>query len=262
MDNLTTNKSHIPCQSWVNQNGWSTTSTQRPLLNTPTDSQHLSLGSSSDQRHCYDPLQVSSQSCVSSVGTLTSGNNTHHSNMFKKSHLSNNPSSTTLFTNTVIPSTSNTMSFNQQSCHGSSMPLTANPGKIVPQPSFPQQQGLQPQHLPFLSTHSPYKASFQPPVTNQGLPNGFQNLPTSLPSCGRRVSRSQAPFEGANVESAGFAGYTCNASSSSQEQPQWTPSSHSRGKLPLLHWSVCYVLFVAYPGCVYLILCLNCTRPV
>ncbi|XP_026198993.1 uncharacterized protein LOC113150625 isoform X2 [Anabas testudineus] len=200
-----------------------------PLLNTPTDSQHLSLGSSSDQRHCYDPLQVSSQSCVSSVGTLTSGNNTHHSNMFKKSHLSNNPSSTTLFTNTVIPSTSNTMSFNQQSCHGSSMPLTANPGKIVPQPSFPQQQGLQPQHLPFLSTHSPYKASFQPPVTNQGLPNGFQNLPTSLPSCGRRVSRSQAPFEGANVESAGFAGYTCNASSSSQEQPQWTPSSHSRG---------------------------------
>lgn len=228
MDNLTGNKSRIPCQSWVGQNGWSTTSTQRSLLNTPPDSQHLSLGSSSDHRSSYDHLQMSSQSCL---GTLSSENNTHHSNLFEISHISSNPSSTTLFTNTDIPSTSNTMSYDQQSCHTSSVLLSANQGNTVQPPSLCQQgQGLQHQHLSFLSNHNPYKASFQPPVTNQGLP-GLQDLPTSLPAC---VSTAHAPFEGANVESAGFAGYTHTiASSSSQEQPQWTPSSHCRGKLYL-----------------------------
>lgn len=234
MDNRTANKSHIPCQSWVGQNGWSTSSAH-------SHSQHLSLGLSSGQRSYYDHLQVLGQSCVSDLSTLSSGNNTHHSNPYTTSHISSGPSSTTLFANTAIPSASNTVSFDQ---HTSSMPLTANKGKTVPPPSHPQQdQGLQPQHFPFLSTHNTFKASFQPPVTNQGLPNGLQDLSTCLPSCGQCVSTSQAPFEGTIVESGGFSGCTHrNASSSFQEQPQWTASSHCSGKLYLYHWFVCHVL--------------------
>lgn len=234
MDNLTANKSCIPSQSWGGQDDWSITSTQTSLLNTPPDSQHLSLGSSSDQTPSYDHLQMSSQSCHR---TLSSGNNTHHSNLFKASHISSNPSSTTLFTDTAIPSTSNTMSYDQQSCHNSSLLLAANQGNTMQTPALHQQgQGLQPQHLPFLSDNNPYKESFQPPETNEGLP-GLQDLPTSLPAC---VSTAHAPFEGANVESAGYS-HTI-ASSSFQEQPQWTPSSHCRGKLDLLvmcYWVCC-----------------------
>lgn len=199
MDNLTANKSCIPCQSWEGQNGWSTASTQRPLLYKPPDSQHLSLGSSSDQIPFYDHPQMSSQSCVRS---LSSGNNTHHSNLFKTSHINSNPSSTSLFTNTALPSTSNTMSYDQQNCHMPSLLLSANQGNTMQPPSRRQQgQGLEPQHLPFLSDHDPFKESFQHSVTNEGLPE--QDLHSSLPAC---VSTAHASFEGANVESAGFTG--------------------------------------------------------
>lgn len=232
MDNLTANKSHLPCQSWAGQNGWSTTSAQGPLLNSLPSSQHLGLGSSSDQRPSYDHLQVSSQSCMSDLSTLSSRNNTHHSALYKTSHI-NNPSSTTLFPNTAIPSASHILSFAQQNPHTSSMLLTPNQGKHIPPPSLSQKnqapQPCRPHHPPLLSSHEPYKASFQLPLTIQGY--GLQDLPISLPPCGQRVSTSQATFEGANVELAGVAGYThSHASSTSQEQHQWTPSSHCRGK--------------------------------
>ncbi|XP_022608499.1 uncharacterized protein LOC111227338 isoform X1 [Seriola dumerili] len=234
MENPTANKSHLPCQSWVGQNGWSTTLTQGPPLNSVTSSQHLSLGLSSEQRPSYDHLQTSNQSCLSDLSTLSSTNNTHHSVLYKASHISSNLSSTTLFANTAIPSASPLISCAQQSPQTSSLLLTANQRKTIPLPSLPQpNQGLQPsrpQHVPPLSPHDPYKASFRPLLTNQGLPSRLQDLPMSLPSCGQSVSASQPTLEGANVESAGVTGYTHSyGPSTSQEQPQWISSSHCTG---------------------------------
>ncbi|XP_033475894.1 uncharacterized protein LOC117252805 isoform X2 [Epinephelus lanceolatus] len=203
MDNLTASKSHLPCQSWAGQNGWSTASTQGALLNPLPSSQHLSLGSSSDQRPSYDHMQESNQSCLNDLSALSSRNNTHHSALYKASHMSSNQVSTTLFGDTAIPSASHIISFAQQSPHTSSLLLTSNQGKNIPPPSLPQTnpapQPCRPQHVPLVSPNNPYKASFQPPLTNQGLPNGLQDLPISLPSCGQR------------------------------EQRQWMPSSHCRG---------------------------------
>ncbi|XP_042276992.1 uncharacterized protein LOC121903729 [Thunnus maccoyii] len=234
MDNMTANKSHLPCQSWAGQNGWSTASTQGPLLNPLSSSQHLSLGSSSDQRPPYDHLQASDQSCLSHLSTLSSRSNTHHPALYKASHISSNLSSISLFANSAIPSVSHIISCDQQNPLSSSMLLAANQGKNIPPPSLPQtNQGSQPcrpQHLPPLLPHDPYKTSFQPPLTNHRL----QHMPISLPSCGQDLNHgsqrtSQPTFEGVNVD-AGVAGYTHNhASSTSQEQPQWIPSSDCRG---------------------------------
>ncbi|XP_049906930.1 uncharacterized protein LOC126394263 [Epinephelus moara] len=202
MDNLTASKNHLPCQSWAGQNGWSTASTQGTLLNPLPSSQHLSLGSSSDQRPSYDHMQESNQSCLNDLSALSSRNNTHHSALYKASHMSSNQVSTTLFGDTAIPSPSHIISFAQQSPHTSSLLLTSNQGKNIPPPSLPQTnpapQPCRPQHVPLVSPNNPYKASFQPPLTNQGLSNGLQDLPISLPSCGQR------------------------------EQRQWMPSSHCR----------------------------------
>ncbi|XP_051279773.1 uncharacterized protein LOC127376693 isoform X2 [Dicentrarchus labrax] len=194
MDNLAANKSHIPCQSWAGQNGWSTTSMQGSLFNPLASSQHLSLGSSSDQRPSYNHLQAPNLSCMNDMSTLSSA---HHSALYKASHINNNSSSTTLFANTAIPSSSHSISFAQQSPHTSSMLLNANQGINIPQTNQAPQP-CRPQHLPLLPPHDPYKASVQPPLTNQGLSNGLQDLPISLPSCGQR------------------------------EQHQWIPSSHCR----------------------------------
>lgn len=200
MDNLAANKSSIPCQSWLGQNGWSATTAQGPLFSSQPSSRSLSLGLSSDQRASYDHLQASNQSCMSDISALSS---THHPALYKASHMSSNPSSTPLFANTAVPTSSHSMSFAQQSPHTSSMLLTANQGKNAPPPPLPQAdqapQPCRPQHLPLLTPHDPYKAPFQPPVTNHGLPHGLQDLPLSLPSCGQR------------------------------EQRQWIPSSHCRG---------------------------------
>lgn len=231
MDNPTANKSHIPCQSWADQNSWSTASTQEPHLNP-----HHSLSSSSDQRPSYDHLQASNQSCLSDLSTLSSRSNSHHTTLYKASHISSNLSSTSLFANTTNPSVSHSISFAQQNPRSSSMLLAANQGKNIPPPSIPQtNQGSQPcrpQHLPLLSPHDPYKTSFQSPLTSQGR----QNMSISLPSCGQDLNQgsqrmSQPNFEGVNVD-AGVAGYThSHASSTSQEQPEWIPSSHCRGKM-------------------------------
>ncbi|XP_054467443.1 uncharacterized protein LOC129101592 isoform X2 [Anoplopoma fimbria] len=197
MDNLTSNKSHMPCQSWAGQNGWSSASTQGSLLNPLPSSQHLSLGSSSDHRPSYDLLQEANQSCMSDLSTLASRNHTHHSALYKASLISSNPPSNALFANASVPSTSHMISFAQQTSHASSMLLTAHQGnKNIPPHSLPQTNQA-PQLLPLLSPHDPYKAPFQPPLSNQGLANGL--LPVSLPSCGQH------------------------------EQSQWIPSSHCRG---------------------------------
>ncbi|XP_068577144.1 uncharacterized protein [Cebidichthys violaceus] len=201
MDNLASNKSHMPCQSWAGQNGWSTASTQGSLLNPLPSSQHLSLGSSSDQRPSYDHLQESNQSCMSDLAALSSRNDAHHAALYKASLISSDPSSNALFANTVVPGASHMISFAQPTSHTSSMLLTANHGKNIPPPSLPQTnqapQPCGPQHLPLFSPHNPYKAPFQPPLSNQSLPNGL--LPVSLSSCGQH------------------------------EQSQWIPSSHCRG---------------------------------
>ncbi|KAG7236465.1 hypothetical protein INR49_000839 [Caranx melampygus] len=232
MENSSASKSHLPCQSWLGQNGWSTASTPGgPPLNSVASSQHLGLGSSSGQRPSYNHLQTSNQSCLSDLSTLSSTNNL----LYKAPHASSHPlPSTMLFPNTAIPSASPLISCAQQSPQTASVLLTANQQKTVPPPSLPQtNQALplcRPQHLPPPLPHDPYKASFRPPLTSQGLPGGLQDLPMSLPSCGQRASASQPALGGVTVGTAGVAGYAHSyGGATSHEQPQWVPSSHCRG---------------------------------
>ncbi|KAF3695428.1 hypothetical protein EXN66_Car011104 [Channa argus] len=222
MDNLTRNKGHIPCQSWLGQSsGWS-----ESILNPLVGSQHLSMGSS-DQIRSYDHLQASGLSCMSNLGTLSSGNNSYPSSLYKATHISSHPSSSTVFANTAVTNTCHTIPFAPQNSHNSSTLITTNQGKIIPPSSLPQpDQGLQSfktQHLPLLLSHNPYKTSVHPPLTHQGLSNELQDLPISLPSCGH-VNTSQGNVDGAHVESAG--GYV---SATSQPQSQWELQSHCRG---------------------------------
>ncbi|XP_030000159.1 uncharacterized protein LOC115426292 isoform X2 [Sphaeramia orbicularis] len=236
MDNATGNKSHIPCPLWTGQISWSAAPTQGALLNSLSTSQQLSLGSPSDQRPQYDQLQPPGLNCLSDLSAL-SRNNTNHTNLFKSPQMSISSSSASLFANTAAtPSTSNIISFVQLSSHtSSSTAQTANQGKTIPPPPLQQtNQGSQPQHLP-LTSHDSYKASFQPPLPSQSLPNGPQDLPISLPSCSQHATqepqnKSQPAFEGMSAESTGVAGFTHSRTSSvSQEQHQWIPSSHCSG---------------------------------
>ncbi|XP_072243463.1 uncharacterized protein [Leuresthes tenuis] len=234
MDNLTGNKSHVPCQTWAGQTGWSTTLSQGLVINQHTNSQQLSLGSSSEQSPLYNLLQASNQSCMNNMSTLPSRNNNHDSSLYKFSPISNISSSNSLFDNTAIPSTSHVMSFAQQSPHSSAMLIASNQEKTVPPPSLLQpNQGPQPcrpQHLPFLSPNNPQKALFQMQLPCQGLPDGLQVPSMSLPSCGQHRDATQATFGGQNVKSTGVAVYSHSyASSPSQDQPQWVPPSLSRG---------------------------------
>nr|XP_046241586.1 uncharacterized protein LOC124057408 [Scatophagus argus]XP_046241587.1 uncharacterized protein LOC124057408 [Scatophagus argus]XP_046241589.1 uncharacterized protein LOC124057408 [Scatophagus argus] len=231
MDNLAAKKSHTHCQSWADQNGWSATSTQGSLFNPLPSSQHLSLGFSG-QEHSYNHLQASSQSCMIDISTLSS---THHPALCKDSLSNSDSSSTSLFANTAVPSSSHGISFVQRRPHTSSVLFSANQGRSIPPPPPPQTnqapQPRGPRQLPLLSGHNHLKASFQLPLTNQGLPNSPQDLPISLLSCGQQcVGMSQATSEGANVEFAGVSGNARNHSpSTSQEQRHMMPSSHYRG---------------------------------
>ncbi|XP_051806867.1 uncharacterized protein si:dkey-13n15.2 isoform X2 [Acanthochromis polyacanthus] len=200
MDNPTANKSHIPCQSWASQNGWSTTSSQGGHINPLTSSQHLSMGMASNQRPSYNHMQASSQSCMSDLSTLSSRNSVHHAPLYRAPQVGSVSSSTTLFGNTSIPSASHVTSFAQQGPHTSSMSITPNQGKNIPTSSHLQtNQRLQPCRSQNLSLLSQHEASFQTALTSQGVPNGLQDLTVSLPSYGEH------------------------------EQPQWTSSSHCRG---------------------------------
>ncbi|KAL3975390.1 hypothetical protein ACER0C_021276 [Sarotherodon galilaeus] len=212
MDNPTANKSHIPCPSWMAQNGWSAASSQNPLVNLlPTS---------------YDHMQASHQSCTNNLNTVSSRNNPH-ADMYKTSHIGSIPSSSSLFA-TDIPNLSQGISFNQQSSNLSSIMVSANQGKNVTPPALRQSnQGLQlcgPQDLSVLSSHNAFK-TFQNPVSSLGLSREIQGLPPRLPSC----RQHQAAFEGENVESVHSAGNTQSyTSSTSQDQPEWLPSSHCR----------------------------------
>ncbi|KAM7017585.1 uncharacterized protein LKV04_003020 isoform 2-T2 [Tautogolabrus adspersus] len=183
MDDLTANKSHIPCQSWIGHNSWSTTSNQGSLLNPQPSTQHLSLGPSSDQRSSYNHLQVPHQSCMGDLSSLSSRNNTHHSSLYKDPQTNGNPSSSMLFTNTALPNVSQIVPFHQEIPHSSSRLLSANQGKSIPPLSLAQSNQAQ-QNLPIFPPHNQYKVSFQPPTTSQGLPNGLQHFANNPPSCG------------------------------------------------------------------------------
>lgn len=234
MDNPGANKTHIPCQTWAGQNGWSTTSAQGPPFNPLPSSQHLSLGLSSGQRPSYDHLQASNQSCMIDMSISSSS---HHSALFKASQSSS--SSTALFANTAIPSSSQSNSFVQQSPHTSSVLLSANQGKNIPPLSLPlTNQALQPcrpQQMPLLSAHNSYNAIFHNPAISQRLSHRLQDVPINLPSCGQQgVITSQATSGGVTEEFSGVSGnIQSHCSTTSQEQCQWRPSSHCRGKLSL-----------------------------
>ncbi|XP_047448631.1 uncharacterized protein LOC125012625 [Mugil cephalus] len=186
MDNPAANKSHAPCLSWEGQNGWCTTASQGPI-NLLTSSQHHSMGSP-DQRPSYDHMQASGQSCMTNLSVLPPRHGLHHAAMHNKApHMCSVSSSNALFANAAAaaaPSASHIASYAQQP-----LLITANHGKNLPPPSLPQPN----QHLPVLSPLDHYKANFQTPLTSQGLPNGLQELPVSLPSCGQHEQLQWMP---------------------------------------------------------------------
>ncbi|KAM9394160.1 uncharacterized protein KZ484_005238 isoform 2-T3 [Pholidichthys leucotaenia] len=216
MNNPGANKSHIPCQLWTGQDAWSATSSQASLMT------QLSMGSSSDQRASYDLLQAPNQSCMSDPTTLSSRNNTHAA-LYTSPHTGNISSSSSMFANIAASH----LAFTQQSSHPS-MVVSTNQGKsILPPPNTqPNVQSCRPQQLQFHGDQDPCKVSFQSPLSNQGLPNRAQDLSLSLSSCRQR----QAAFEGENVGTACVTGNTQSyASSTSQGQIQWIPSSQFGG---------------------------------
>ncbi|KAM3611775.1 uncharacterized protein V6R79_024065 [Siganus canaliculatus] len=198
MDNTAANKNHMPCQSWVAQNGWSTASVQGSLFSPLHSSQHTQLGSSSTQKASFDHLQASNPSCMNDISTSSSR---HHPTLFKPSQRDSNAASTSLFANTATPS----VSFAWQNFHTPSVHLNTNQGNKM-QSQFPLGQfPCRPQHPPLLSDHDPFKSSCQ-------------------------ATASQSASEGVNVEFAGVSGCPQrNASASTQEQSQWISSSQYGG---------------------------------
>lgn len=228
MDAPTANQSQTPCQAWAGQNGWSPASPQAAPSNPLLGFQHLSLGSPSDQRPCYDHLKASNQGCQSDITTFSSSSNTHRS---------------TLYANNGDQSEQRV---NPDARVSSTVPA-ASQGRNIPPCSLPLlnegTQPCKPHQMPFYSPYSPYQAISPPlhsPYTHQGLLNGPQSphqkhLPISSPSFGQCVNQSpqctpQPAFEGANVESS--IGYTyghASPTSPIQQQPQWT-LTHSKGR--------------------------------
>lgn len=246
MDNPGANKTHIPCQAWADQNGWSTASAQGSLFDPLPSSQHFSLGLSPGQRPSYDHLQASSQSCMIGVSSSSSS---QHSALFKASQSSS--SSTAHFANTAIRSSSRSNSFVQPSPHTSSVLLSANQEKNIPSLSLPpSNQALppcRPQQMPLLSAHNTYNAIFNNPEISQPLSHGLQDMPVTLPSCGQQgVPVSPATPGGVNEEFSGNIQSHCSVTS--REQCQWRPSSHCRGKLPLQ----CFYVIMVVLSCMWI----------
>lgn len=222
MDVPTAKQSQTPCQPWAGQNGWSPASPQGPSCNPLPIFQHLSLSSPSDQRPCYEHLQPSDHSCQSDSTTFSYRSTLYADNADQSEHR-------------IIPD-----------AHVSSMVSAASQGRNIPPCSLPlMKEGMTPcklQQMPFYSPYSPYQgisSPFQPPPTQQGSLNGPQSphqkhLPISPPSFSVNQSPQCTPqpaFESPNVESS--VGYTHNHASPTspiQQQPQWTPAAHSRGK--------------------------------
>lgn len=199
------NKSHAP---WTSQNGWPTP-TQESLYNTLTSSQHLSMGSSPAQRMSYQGLQTPSQSCM--IGPTTSSS-THHSSLFRNSH-----------SNTVTPGFANPAI--QRSCRGISFDQENSQKNHAT-------QSCEAQQLPLLSPHVHYKPMHHQLLLGQASPNSLEDVPLSLPSCGRqRANANQSPSEGLNMEFAQPHENIHRHSSTTWTQCQWVPPTACRGKM-------------------------------
>ncbi|XP_027889872.1 uncharacterized protein LOC114154727 [Xiphophorus couchianus] len=230
MDNSAANKNHIHCPTWLDQNGWSTTSAQGLPMNLHTNSQALSLGSTSAQRSLFGHLETSNQSCLNNLSSLASRNN----NLLKAANMNSIFSSNSIFPNPAITTASHGMTFESQTLYTPAGLETTNQAKIIPPPALSQQnQSPLPcgvQNLPLQTAN--YKM-FQSQLPGPGLSHSFQNQSFGFSSCGLNVNMPQATFGGQDNGNR----YTniCN-SAASTEQHQWVPSSEAGhvDKPPLL----------------------------
>lgn len=222
MDVPTANQSQTPCQSWAGQNGWSPESAQG-LPPIPLGFQHLSLGSSSDQRPGYNHLQASG--CHSNITTVSSRNDTHCSKLH--------------------PYVGQTLQQMVPDALVSSMLPAESQGRHIPPCSLPLlNKGMQPHEMPFNSTHSLYQAissPLQPSYTHQSSQNGPQSarkehLPISSPSFGQCLKQNppcsgQPSCGGADgYSSVGSMQNLASPTSPVQHQPPWTLPPHSMGR--------------------------------
>nr|XP_015815960.2 uncharacterized protein LOC107386223 [Nothobranchius furzeri] len=227
MDNSAAKKSHLPRQTWIDQNGWPTTSSERVIINPYSSSQHLSQRSLCDQTPFYSHPQASGQSCLSSLN-MSSVDSNQNAVLFKTSHL-NTLSSSSILHSTDDPGASHQMSFAQQAPHTSSMQVATRQGKTIPPPSLPQpNHGIQPftsQNPAPLSPNN-FLETFHTQLLSQGLPNRLPDQSFNMSSGEQSGNMSQATFGvgGADVEAS-----NSYESSTSQKQPRWIPSSLRKG---------------------------------
>nr|XP_054586275.1 uncharacterized protein LOC129152239 [Nothobranchius furzeri] len=190
MDNSAANNNPSACQTWMDQNGWPTSSSQGLVNNPLTSSQHLRLHSLCDQTSFYTQQQASGQSCMSSV-----------ENSQNAAHLDTIPSNS-LFYSTPNPSAPHLMSFAQQVPHTSKCVATCQGKPMSPPSSRQPNNGVKhsiSQNPPPLSANSSYE-TFHIPLFVQGSAN-------------RLPDQSSTSYD----------------SSTSQKQARWMPSSQSKG---------------------------------
>lgn len=221
MDVPTANQSQTPCQPRAGQNGWSPASAQGPLCNPLPGFQHLSLGSPSDLRPCYNHLQASNQGFHCDITAVSSRNDSHHCTL----HPNNNADQTV---QQIILDP-----------HVSSMVAAASQGRNIPPCSHPLLNKGKTHQIPFNSTHGLYQAissPFQHSYTHQGSLNGPQSpheehLPIGSPSYGQCVNQnplcSPRPALESSVE---YMHSLASPTSPIQHQPPWILPPHSIGR--------------------------------
>lgn len=206
MDISTANQSHANSQSWAGQNDRPPASLQGSC-NPLHGFQHLSLGSPSDRRTCYDQLQASTQGCHSDVVTF--------------SHPHKAPS--IQFPNHVDQTAQRHIPGGLDSADPRSL-LVGN-------------EEMRPH-----SAHTPDQAiyPFQLPHTLQCSRDGPRSLcnehhpPVGASSFGPNVNQSlsRSACERVNTESSvGYVLGSASPTSPAQQPPQWTPPVHSTGRL-------------------------------
>ncbi|KAM4745267.1 uncharacterized protein FYW61_011665 isoform 2-T2 [Anableps anableps] len=219
MDNSAANKNHIQCPTWLDQSGWSTTSTQGLPMNLHTNAQALSLGSSSVQRPLFGHLETSNQSCMSNLNSSSS----RSSSLLKPSNMNSIFSANSIFQNPAITTASLGMTFPPQTPYTSSGMAATNQAKTVPPPALSQQnQGPQPCGVQSLASQPANYKMFQSHLPGHGLSHGFQNQSFGLSPCGPNANMSQATFGGQNNSNRYL---NTSNSATSMEQHQWVPSS-------------------------------------
>ncbi|XP_054895814.1 uncharacterized protein LOC129366153 isoform X2 [Poeciliopsis prolifica] len=221
MDNSAANKNHIHCPTWLDQNGWSTTSAQGLPMNIHTNSQPLSLGSDSVQRSLFGHLETSNQSCMSDLSSLSSGNN----NLLKASNMNSIFSSNSIFSNPPIIAASHGMTFESQTLYTPSGLETTHQAKIIPPPALSQQNQspltCEVQNLLLQTTN--YKMC-QSQLPGLELSHAFQNQSFDFSSCEPNVNMPQATF-GEQNNGNNYA--NISESAISTEQHQWVPSGET-----------------------------------